>query len=122
MYSGQTTHDLIRLDYVTDIRTLAGVSDASLDFIVACHVIEHTNNPIGAIDSCYRALKPGGSLVLVVPDMNKTFDSKRELASLAHFIEDCQNSSLERDRGYYEEFYTKAFEMPAGSNLLEYVS
>jgi predicted SAM-dependent methyltransferase len=122
MYPGQTAHDLIRPDYVTDIQTLAGVSDASLDFIVACHVIEHTNNPIGAIDSCYRALKPGGSLVLVVPDMNKTFDSKRELTSLAHLIEDYQNPSLERDRAHYEEFYSKAFEMPAGSNLLEYVS
>jgi predicted SAM-dependent methyltransferase len=122
MYPGQQAHDLIRPDYVTDIKTLAGIPEASLDFIVACHVIEHTNNPLAAINSCYRALKPGGSLVLVVPDMTKTFDSKRALTTLAHLIEDYEKPSLERDRGHYEEFYRKAFEMPAGSNLLEYAS
>ncbi len=122
MYPGQTAHDLIRPDYVTDIKTLNGVSDASLDFIVACHVIEHTNNPIGAINSCYRALKPGGSLVLVVPDMNKTFDKNRELTTLAHLIEDNHNPSPDRDCRHYEEFYSKAFELPAGSNLLEYAA
>lgn len=122
MYPGQQAHDLIRPDYVTDIKTLAGIPDASLDFIVACHVIEHTNNPIAAIDSCYRALKPGGSLVLVVPDMTKTFDSKRALTTLAHLIEDYETPSRERDREHYEEFYSKAFEIPAGSNLLEYAS
>ena len=122
MYPGQQAHDLIRPDYVTDIKTLAGIPDASLDFIVACHVIEHTNNPIAAISSCYRALKPGGSVVLVVPDMTKTFDSKRALTTLAHLIEDYEMPSLERDRGHYEEFYAKAFEIPAGSNLLEYAS
>lgn len=122
MYPGQQAHDLIRPDYVTDIKTLAGISEASLDFIVACHVIEHTNNPIAAIDSCYRALKPGGSVVLVVPDMTKTFDSKRDLTTLTHLIEDYEMPSLERDRGHYEEFYSKAFDRPAGSNLQEYAA
>lgn len=122
MYPGQQAHDLIRPDYVTDIKTLAGIADESLDFIVACHVIEHTNNPIAAIDSCYRALKPGGSVVLVVPDMTKTFDSKRAPTTLEHLIEDYEMPSLERDRGHYEEFYAKAFEIPAGLNLLEYAS
>lgn len=122
MYPGQQAHDLIRPDYVTDIKTLAGIASTSLDFIVACHVIEHTNNPIAAINSCYRALKPGGSLVLVVPDMTKTFDSKRDLTTLTHLIEDYEMPSLERDRGHYEEFYSKAFDRPAGSNLQEYAA
>lgn len=120
MYPGQQAHDLICPDYVTDIKTLAGIASASLDFIVACHVIEHTNNPIGAIDSCYRALRHGGSLVLVVPDMTKTFDSKRALTTLTHLVEDYEGPSLERDRAHYEEFYAKAFEMPAGSDIREY--
>ena len=120
MYPGQTVYDLIRPDYVTDIKTLAGIGDSSLDFIVACHVIEHTNNPIGAIASCYRALKPGGSLVLVVPDMTRTFDSKREPTPLAHLIEDDRNPSLERDRRHYEEFYTKAFTLPEGIDPVDY--
>lgn len=122
MYPGQEAHNLICPDYVTDIKTLVGIPDASLDFIIACHVIEHTNNPLAAIDSCYRALKPGGSLVLVVPDMTKTFDSKRTLTTLAHLIEDYQSPSPQRDREHYEEFYTKAFEIPADAILFDYVS
>jgi SAM-dependent methyltransferase len=122
IYPGQQAHDLVRPDYVTDIKTMEGIPDRSLDFIVACHVIEHTNNPIAAISSCYRALKPGGSLVLVVPDMTKTFDSKRTLTTLDHLIEDFERPSVERDRGHYEEFYTDAFAIPAGANVLEYAS
>lgn len=122
LYPGQQAYDLIRPDYVTDIKTLSGIPDASLDFIVACHVIEHTNNPIEAINSCYRALKPGGSVVLVVPDMAKTFDSKRALTTLTHLIEDYKTPSRERDREHYVEFYSKAFEIPAEANLLDYAT
>lgn len=122
MYPGQQAHDLISPDYVTDIKTLAGIPDSSLDFIVACHVIEHTNNPIAAIDSCYRALKPGGTLVLVVPDMTKTFDSKRVLTTLDHLIEDYETPSRERDLEHYEEFYTKAFEIPSDAKLDDYAA
>lgn len=122
IYPGQQAYDLIRPDYVTDIKTLAGIPDASLDFIVACHVIEHTNNPIAAIKSCYRALKPGGSLVLVVPDMTKTFDSKRNLTTLEHLVEDYANPSHERDLEHYEEFYTQAFEIPSDANIKDYAA
>jgi SAM-dependent methyltransferase len=120
MYPGQQAHDLIRPDYVTDIKTLAGISDESLDFIITCHVIEHTNNPIAAIKACHRALKPNGSMVLVVPDMSRTFDSRRELTTLAHLIEDYELPSDQRDLAHYEEFYTKAFEVPTSIDSLEY--
>lgn len=122
MYPGQQAHNLVRPDYVTDIKTLAGIPDTSLDFIIACHVIEHTNNPIAAIDSCYRALKPRGSLVLVVPDMTKTFDSQRERTTLAHLIEDYEAPSPERDRKHYEEYYTKSYTIPTDAIFSNYVS
>jgi hypothetical protein len=54
--------------------------------------------------------------------MTRTFDSKRTLTTLAHLIEDYEMPSVERDRSHYEEFYAKAFEVPAGSNLLEYAA
>lgn len=120
MYPGQTAHDLIRPDYVTDIKTLVGIADSSLDFIIACHVIEHTNNPIGAIESCRRALKPGGSLVLVVPDMTKTFDNRRKPTSLTHLIEDFESPSPERDSYHYMEFYSKAFSPPENIDPVKY--
>jgi SAM-dependent methyltransferase len=122
MYPGQRSHDLIYPDYVTDIKTLAGIPDDSLDFIVACHVIEHTNNPLAAIGACHRALKNNGFLVLVVPDMNKTFDSKRVLTTVEHLIEDYEKPSSARDLEHYLEFYSKAFTIPADARLEEYAS
>lgn len=122
LYPGQTAHNLIQPDYVTDIQTLQGIADNTLDFIVACHVIEHTTNPISAILACHRALKSGGKLVLVVPDMERTFDRERQVTTLAHLLEDYEEPSSRRDRAHYEEFYTKAFKIPDGQDFSEYVA
>ncbi len=109
LYPGQTAHQVVRPDFVTDLQTLSGIADESLDFVVACHVIEHTVSPITAFAACHRALRPGGSMVLVVPDFEKTFDRSRELTPLQHFIDDHVAPSRERDHGHFLEFYTRVF-------------
>jgi 2-polyprenyl-6-hydroxyphenyl methylase/3-demethylubiquinone-9 3-methyltransferase len=38
------------------------------DFVISSEVIEHTENPYGAIREFYRVLKPGGILALTVPN------------------------------------------------------
>jgi SAM-dependent methyltransferase len=120
LYPGQNAYDLIRPDYVTDIKTLQGIADESVDYVVACHVIEHTNNPLAAIRSCYRALRPGGSLVLVVPDMTKTFDKSREITTVEHLISDYEDPSAQRDYGHYLDFYQNAFSIPEGYSVEDY--
>jgi SAM-dependent methyltransferase len=120
LYPGQNVYDLIRPDYVTDIKTLRGIPDESMDFIIACHVIEHTNNPLAAVRSCHRALKSGGSLVLVVPDMTKTFDKNRALTDIDHLIADYESPSHERDYEHYVDFYTNAFSAPEGISISDH--
>lgn len=120
LYPGQTLTQIVRPDFVTDLQTLEGVADESLDFVVACHVIEHTISPITAIQSCYRALRPNGHLVLVVPDMYKTFDRARDRTLLAHLIEDHQDPSAARDLGHFVEFFSKAQPIPEESSLQEF--
>jgi SAM-dependent methyltransferase len=110
LYRGQLREDLIEPDLLADLENPADIAESSVDFIVACHVIEHSRNPIGALAECWRRLKPRGQLVLVVPDMRKTFDRKRATTPLAHFILDFTEPSRERDRQHYEEFYRLAFE------------
>src|ERR1700736_4178791 len=39
-------------------QTLEGVTDASLDFVIAAHVIEHLENPLGALRHWLRVLRP----------------------------------------------------------------
>ena len=44
---------------LSDLETMEGIEDDSLDFIIASHVIEHTSNPLLALRSAYRKLALG---------------------------------------------------------------
>ncbi len=45
----------------------AGLPDGSIDVVVFLHVIEHVPDPLGTLQGIYRALKPGGHLVIETP-------------------------------------------------------
>jgi SAM-dependent methyltransferase len=47
---------------------LAGVADASLDFVHASHSLEHLEDPREALRNWTRVLRPGGHIVVLVPD------------------------------------------------------
>jgi len=107
-YPGQRGCDIVPPDLVTDFDTIANIGDESLDFVIACHVIEHTRNPIGSIAAAHRRLRPGGRLLLVIPDMERTFDRDRPLTPLEHLVEDHRLPDRARDLAHYEEFYRLA--------------
>ncbi|MGV7034759.1 class I SAM-dependent methyltransferase [Methylobacterium symbioticum] len=114
IYDGEPQHLLVRPLIQTDFATLKRVADDSLDFLIASHVIEHTTDPIGAIRRAGSKLRDGGHLVLVVPDIARTFDRRRDLTTLDHLIADYEAPSPIRDTEHYKEFYAKAYapEMP----------
>jgi O-antigen biosynthesis protein len=116
LYPGQKPSDLIHPDICDDLESLDSIEDSSLDFIIACHVIEHTKNPLKALRQAYIKLRYGGSLVLVIPDQGRTFDKTRELTSLEHLILDYHYPSRDRDKEHYIDFYTFAFQT-APNNL-----
>jgi SAM-dependent methyltransferase len=105
-YDGQHLNDIVRPDIVGTFEDLSGVQDDSLDFVVACHVIEHTRDPIGAIYNSYRKLRKGGTIALVIPDMTRTFDRDRERTQLSHLIDDFRAPDRERDAAHFREFYS----------------
>jgi SAM-dependent methyltransferase len=51
-----------------DAQFLHGVADNSLDFVHSSHCLEHMNDPAEALQHWLRVLKPGGHLVVLVPD------------------------------------------------------
>ena len=51
-----------------DAQDLAGVADATFDFVHSSHCLEHLADPAVALRAWFRVLRPGGHLVLTVPD------------------------------------------------------
>ena len=51
-----------------DAMLMAGVADASLDFVHSSHCLEHLADPYTALFHWIRICRPGGHLIVVVPD------------------------------------------------------
>ena len=89
--------------FIGEAANLKGVKDASYDFVLSCHSLEHVANPIKALKDWSRVMKQKGRLVLVLPDKEFTFDHHRPITSLAHLIEDYNNNIDESDTTHFEE-------------------
>lgn len=96
--------DLVDVDVIDDGETLATFADRSVDFVVANHMIEHTQNPIATIRTHARVLKPGGTLFMAVPDKRFTFDRERPVTTLDHLIADEENGPEASKDAHYEEY------------------
>jgi predicted SAM-dependent methyltransferase len=79
---------IVNPDILTDGERLDAIEDASQDFVIANHFLEHCQNPIGAIRNMLRVLKSGGILYLAIPDKRYSFDAGRPVTSLEHLIQD----------------------------------
>jgi SAM-dependent methyltransferase len=51
-----------------DAQLLDNVADASFDFLYSSHCLEHLRDPAEALNNWLRVVKPGGHLVVQVPD------------------------------------------------------
>lgn len=91
-YAATVNVDIGRIevvDHVTNGRPLTETipADRAYDFILASHVIEHTTDLIGYLADCARFLKPGGRLVLAVPDKRFCFDLIQPLTFLGEVLQ-----------------------------------
>jgi SAM-dependent methyltransferase len=89
--------------FVSEGAELSGLANESYDFIISSHMIEHTANPLGALAAWKRVLRPGGTLVLLVPDKERTFDNKRATTTMEHLLADDRANTREDDRTHIEE-------------------
>ena len=90
-------------DGFLNAQTFAGIPDGSQDFVISAHVIEHLEDPIGAVLAALRILKPDGVLVLVVPDRRRTFDRLRPGTPLQHLVQDHSDGGAStRLQGYID--------------------
>ena len=96
--------DIPPVDRVDNGETLATFTNESLDFIINSHMIEHTEDPIATLGNWLRVLRPGGVLYLVVPDMRKSFDRRRQPTDFAHLLADHQQGPAVSRQAHYLEW------------------
>jgi SAM-dependent methyltransferase len=89
--------------FVAEGADLAEISDESYDFILSSHMLEHSANPLRALQAWRRVLKPTGSIVLLLPNKRWTFDHNRPVTSLAHLVDDFVAKTGEEDLTHLAE-------------------
>ncbi len=91
------------IDFVHNATRLEAVEDATYDFVLASHVLEHVANPLKALKEWHRVLKPGGSLLILLPNKAYTFDHRRPYTTFAHLKEDFDLDTQEDDLTHLDE-------------------
>jgi GT2 family glycosyltransferase/SAM-dependent methyltransferase len=95
---------LVEPDIIDDAERLETVEDGSQDFVIANHFIEHCEDPIGAIGTILRVLKPGGVAYLAIPDKRFTFDAERPVTPIDHLLRDHREGPSWSRRQHFEEW------------------
>jgi SAM-dependent methyltransferase len=101
-------------DVIDDGEHLEAFADGQLDFVIANHFIEHTQDPIGAVEAHLRVLRPGGVIYMAVPDKRATFDRERSVTSLQHLISDHADGPDATRPAHYKEWAAVVEHAPPG--------
>ena len=92
------------IDVVDDAGSLATFADDSVDFVVASHVVEHLEDPLTALKNMLRVTRPGGVVLLTLPDARHHFDAARPRTSVEHVLRDHEEGPHVSRREHYEEW------------------
>jgi SAM-dependent methyltransferase len=103
-YPEMNDHAFVPIDLVENGETLSSVADASQDFIIANHFLEHTEDPIGAVKNYHRKLRSGGVLYLAIPEKTQTFDRDRPVTPLSHLQQDHAEGPALSRLAHYREY------------------
>jgi SAM-dependent methyltransferase len=95
------------IQYICDAGELRHIADATYDFVLSSHMLEHSANPLKLLFEWKRVLKPDGVMLLVLPHKDNTFDHRRTLTTKEHFLDDYQNDCRENDRTHLPEIIEK---------------
>jgi len=93
-------------DVVADFNTdrLGPIPECSQDFVIASHVLEHLAEPIGFLDEIHRVLRPGGVVLILLPDRNQTKDRGRSPTTISHLVAEYEARANEVSESHLVEW------------------
>ena len=92
-------NSFVSSDIIASAEDLSVISDSSLDFLIANHLLEHCANPIKALKEFHRVVKKyNGIVYLSLPNTQSegSFDKGREITPIEHLINDYFAKDSER--------------------------
>jgi SAM-dependent methyltransferase len=90
-----------------DASNLSCIGDDTYDFVLSSHNLEHFANPVKALYEWKRVIRPGGGLIVLLPDYRQTFDHRRLPTPVDHMLEDWHNRTGEDDLFHLPEILEK---------------
>lgn len=112
---------LVPVAIVDDGEVLSQIAPGSLDFLVANHVLEHCQNPLGTLQLWASKLRPNGILFCAVPDGRFTFDRERPLTTLEHLWRDFEQGPQNSYEEHLRE-WTRFIDKPDESEFEQSVA
>jgi len=88
---------------IADGSDISSVASSSYDFVLSSHNLEHFANPVKALKEWKRVTRPKGTLVLVLPHYERTFDHRRTPTTVDHMFEDYARDVGEDDTTHIDE-------------------
>jgi SAM-dependent methyltransferase len=103
-----------------DASDLSSIADHSYDFVLSSHNLEHFANPVKALYEWKRVTRPGGGLILLLPNYLRTFDHRRSPTTVDHMFQDFREDTPENDLFHLPEILEKHdFSIDPGSTSVE---
>lgn len=78
--------DIVKPTYVVKDKRWSSVIREEFDLVIANHVFEHIPDPIAWLEEVDRVVRPGGSVLLSIPDRRYTFDYLRPVSTVADLV------------------------------------
>lgn len=89
--------------YIAEATDLSILDTNRYDFVVSSNCLEHVANPLKAFTEWLRVIKPGGYMLLILPNKTCNFDHKRPVTSFDHILKDFENEITEYDLTHMDE-------------------
>lgn len=89
--------------YIAEASDLSKIPDNKYDFLISSHCLEHCANALKTVQEWVRVVKPGGIVLMILPNKNFTFDHNRNLTTFDHLVSDFNQNIGEDDLTHLEE-------------------
>ena len=89
--------------FIAEATDLKDIQSNSYDFLLSSNCLEHSANPLKALEEWIRIISPDGYLLLVCPKKDDNFDNRRAITSFEHLVEDYKMVRHEDDLTHLNE-------------------